>query len=188
MWLCESDTFEASKDTPSQSCDVCKVVLVGVVVLVVVAVGCINVSLTRQTSVKSRDFCRAVSSSLINESLSNSAPLLVLRRFSQRCRRMFANWRSWKFFSFVVYSWGFLKIFVGGEMVWWLQMNAFSRHRISNTQSWISGWYNLLSGGNLTTFFLRGQHHQSATQSFLVSPRNAPPQEERCVTTPKTAV
>ena len=64
----------------------------GVVVLVVTAVGCINLSLTRQTSVKSRDFCRAVSSSLINKSLSNSAPLLVLKRFSQRCRRIFANW------------------------------------------------------------------------------------------------
>ena len=32
------------------------VVVVGVVVLVVVVVGCINLSLTRQTSVKSRDF------------------------------------------------------------------------------------------------------------------------------------
>ena len=36
--------------------------------------------------------CGAVSSSLINKSLSNSATLLVLRRFSQRCRRIFANW------------------------------------------------------------------------------------------------
>ena len=32
------------------------VVVVGVMVLVVVAVGCINLPLSRQTSVKSRDF------------------------------------------------------------------------------------------------------------------------------------
>ena len=34
----------------------------------------------------------AVSSLLINKSLSNSAPLLVSRRFLQRCRRIFASW------------------------------------------------------------------------------------------------
>ena len=41
--------------------------------------------------------CGAVSSLLINKSHSNSARLLVLRRFLQRCRRMLASWpfQSW---------------------------------------------------------------------------------------------
>ena len=64
--------------------DVCKVV-------VGVAVGVHKLTPYKANFYKISRLCGAVSSLLINKSLVNSVPLLVLRRFLQRCRRIFAN-------------------------------------------------------------------------------------------------
>ena len=65
--------------------DVCKVV-------VGVAVGVHKLAPYKANFCIISRLCGAVSSLLINKSFSNSAILLVLRRFLQRCRRIFANW------------------------------------------------------------------------------------------------
>ena len=65
--------------------DVCKVVAG-------VAVGVHKLAPYKANFCKISRLCGAVSSFLINRSFSNQATLLVLRRFLQRCRRIFANW------------------------------------------------------------------------------------------------
>ena len=65
--------------------DVCKVV-------VGLAVGVHKLAPYKTNFSKNSPLCGAVSSLLINKSLSKSATLLVLGRFLQLCRRIFANW------------------------------------------------------------------------------------------------